>query len=466
MRAGYDSSSANSGVSPKRRAFIQCLKLERIQEKALPHYIRWAESWSKARGHESLKRTTEYFEALIARGDRIADWQFRQAVDAARVLAMDVMRLDWARDFNWSAMADRARNLPTDHRTHARETIRVESVLADLPSEEESKHLKEPQELELTIPVLRKAMRLRKMAIATEQSYVGWNQRFIRFCHRRQGQPARIAGPDGASAYLKYLALERGVAASTQKQALNAMVFLLKQVFGIGEFQLDYHYARQYRRPPVVMTRDEVKAVFAHLEDPWKLIAQVMYGSGLRLMEAMRLRVKDLDFGQGTIAIHDGKGGKHRMVPLPRALEHRLQDYLAQVRHQHLQHLAAGVGEAHIPESFLRKSPNCATQWIWQWVFPSAVQCAHPETGKMARYHLHDGSMGRQIRHAVMKTGIAKRVTAHTFRHSFATHLLESGTDIRTVQDLLGHSDVSTTMIYLHVIRRPGAGAPSPLDIP
>ncbi len=403
--------------------------------------------------------------ALIGSRDQIADWQFRQAVDAARILAMDVLRLEWAKRYNWSSVSDQARNLPIDHRTHARETIRVESVVGDLPTQEQSKDLDESQELELTIPVLRKAMRLRKMAIATEQAYVGWNQRFIRFCHRREQKPARTAGPDGASAYLRYLALERNVAASTQKQALNAMVFLLKQVFGHGEFDLDYHYARQYRRPPVVMTRDEVQRVFAHLEDPWKLIAQVMYGSGLRLMEAMRLRVKDIDFGQGTIAIHDGKGGKHRMVPLPRALEHRLQDYLAKVRHEHLQQLAAGVGEAHIPESFLGKSPNCATQWIWQWVFPSGVQCQHPRTGKMARYHLHDGSMGRQLRQAVMKTNITKRVTAHTFRHCFATHLLEAGTDIRTVQDLLGHSDVSTTMIYLHVIRRPGAGAPSPLDL-
>lgn len=452
-------------TSPKRHAFMVCLERERVAEKAHLHYVRWAEQWLKAKGNESEQRTRDYFDAMCS-GNQLADWQFRQAVEAARILAADVLKLPWASEFNWVAITDRARDLPQDHRTHARETIRVPSVVGDLPAIDEHAKLNEAGELQAVIPILRHAMRLRKMAIATEQSYVGWNERFIRFCHRRHDQPSRNWGPDGASAYLKYLALERGVAASTQKQALNAMVFLLKRVFGIEEFDLDFHYARQYRRPPVVMTRQEVQAVFAHLEDPWKLIAQVMYGSGLRLMEAMRLRVKDIDFGQGTIAIHDGKGGKHRMVPLPRALEHRLQDYLAQVRHEHLQQLAVGVGEVHIPESYQRKSPNAATQWIWQWVFPSAVQCGHPETGKMARYHLHDGSMGRQLRRAVQKTNIAKRVTSHTFRHSFATHLLESGTDIRTVQDLLGHSDVSTTMIYLHVIRRPGAGAPSPLDLP
>ncbi len=452
-------------LSPKRRAFMNGLRREGIADKAHPYYVRWAEQWTKARGHESESRTRAFFEALVGRGDQIADWQFRQAVDSARMLAMDVLRLDWAKSFNWSSVSDQARSLPSEHRTHARETIRVESVVGDLPSEEESKDLNESQELELTIPVLRKAMRLRKMAIATEQAYVGWNQRFIRFCHQRQKQPARIAGPDAASAYLKYLALERNVAASTQKQALNAMVFLLKQVFGHGEFDLDFHYARQYRRPPVVMTREEVQKVFAHLEDPWKLIAQVMYGSGLRLMEAMRLRVKDVDFGQGTIAIHDGKGGKHRMVPLPRALEGRLEEYLKKAKVWHEHDLAKGAGESHLSESLRRKYPNAAKEWPWQWVFPSATLCEHPHSKRMARYHLHDGSMSRQFMRAVRKAGIPKRVTSHTLRHSFATHLLEAGTDIRTVQDLLGHSDVSTTMIYLHVIRRPGAGAPSPLDL-
>ncbi|MBP7950360.1 MAG: integron integrase [Verrucomicrobiales bacterium] len=251
----------------------------------------------------------------------------------------------------------------------------------------------------------------------------------------------------------------------TQKQALNAMVFLTKSVFGIGEFTLDpITPARGQRRPPVVMTREEGRSVFARLEDPWKLIAQVMYGSGLRLMVAMRLRVKDLDFGQGTIAIHDGKGGKHRVVTLPNALEPRLTRHLARLRENHLQGLAAGAGDCHMPESLLRKWPNASREWGWHWLFPAATLCPHPRTGKFARNHLHDDSMARQIRDAVRKAGIPKRVTSHTLRHSFATHLLESETDIRTVQNLLGHADVSTTMIYLHVMKRPDAGAPSPLD--
>lgn len=243
------------------------------------------------------------------------------------------------------------------------------------------------------------------------------------------------------------------------------MAFLTKHVLGIEEFTLDHITpARGSRRPPVVMTRDEVRSVFAHLEDPWKLIAQVMYGSGLRLMEAMRLRVKDLDFGQGTITIHDGKGGRHRVVTLPMALEQRLKEHLTLLREKHLQDLAVGAGDVHMPESLLRKWPNACREWPWQYIFPSATLCPHPRTGRIARHHLHDDSMARQIRDAARKAAIPKRITSHTFRHSFATHLLESGTDIRTVQSLLGHADVSTTMIYLHVMKRPGAGAPSPLD--
>ena len=268
------------------------------------------------------------------------------------------------------------------------------------------------------------------------------------------------------SAYLSYLALERNVSSSTQKQALNAMVFLARKVFGQTDFTLDRPVqGHTQRRPPTVLTREEVQAVLAHLENPWKLAAQLMYGSGLRLMEALRLRVKDINFGQGTIIVNDGKGAKHRVVPLPRALESTLRDYLAKGAEKHAGDLAAGCGDAHLPEALSRKYPNASREWPWQFVFPSATLCPHPRTGRIARYHVHEVSMQRQFKEATRKARLSKPATCHTLRHSFATHLLESGTDIRTVQDLLGHADVSTTMIYLHVMRRPGAGAPSPLDM-
>jgi integron integrase len=280
------------------------------------------------------------------------------------------------------------------------------------------------------------------------------------------GQSPQDAGTPAITAYLDFLALERNVALATQKQALNAMAHLTKYVFGNKEFTLDpIAPAHGARRPPVVMTRDEVRSVIARLEDPWKLAAQLMYGSGLRIMECLRLRVKDLDFGQGTITIHDGKGGKHRVVPLPLALEARLKQHLACAQQKHLQDLAAGAGDVHMPEGLLRKWPNATREWPWQYIFPSATLCPHPRTGRVARHHLHETSMQRQFKEAVRKAAIPKRATCHTMRHSFATHLLESGTDIRTVQTLLGHASVLTTMIYLHVMKRPGAGGPSPLDL-
>jgi len=253
---------------------------------------------------------------------------------------------------------------------------------------------------------------------------------------------------------------------STQKQALNAMVFLARKVFGQTDFTLEKPIpGHTQRRPPIVLTRDEVQAVLALLENPWKLAAQLMYGSGLRLMEALRLRVKDIDFGQGTIIVNDGKGAKHRGVPLPRALESRLKEHLAKEREKHANDLAGGCGDAHMPEALLRKYPNASREWPWQFLFPAATFCPHPRTGRIARYHVHEASMQRQFKDAVRKTRLSKPATCHTLRHSFATHLLESGIDIRTVQDLLGHTDVSTTMISLHVMKRPGAGGPSPLDL-
>jgi len=473
-------------TSELRTAFIQRLGRLPIKPKAISHYVRWAECWTKARGQKSPQRTREWFEAL-GRSTSIADWQLRQAVDASRILATDILKLPWAAGFGWQALSDQARSLESNHRTLGRESITVAAVydrrcpcpangtlaavansgLRPVPTVAGTSRPESPSpDPNTLIDSLRRAVRREKLAYATEDTYVSCISRYARFCHERLGISPQEAGIAAISPYLDYLALERNVAAATQNQALNAIAFLVKHVFGIPDFTLEgFTRARGNRRPPTVMTRDEVRRVIGHLEDPWKLAAQLMYGSGMRLMECMKLRVKDLDFGQGTIAIHDGKGGKHRIVPLPRAIETRLQDHLAALRKRFDQDLASGAADVHIPESLLRKFPNAPRQWPWHWLFPAASLCAHPHTGKFAKYHLHDDSMARQFREAVRKADFNKRVTCHTLRHSFATHLLESGTDIRTVQNLLGHSDVSTTMIYLHVMKRPGAGAPSPLDL-
>lgn len=462
MSSPQEQNPSDPQPSLARLQFIARLAEIPIKSAAHDYYIRWAESWTKARGHHTAQRTQEWFDAL-GRSSSIADWQLRQAIHAARILACDIMKIEWATSFDWQALSDQAKSLEPDHRTRARETI---TVRADLPPSCDPANLPDThEEVARITDALRRAIRLKNMAMATEETYVHWCARFTRFCLIKLKNPPQTAAPAAITNYLDYLALERHVAPATQKQALNALAFLTKNILGHPEFTLEnITPAVGQRRPPVVMTREEVRAVFARLEDPWKLCAQVMYGSGLRLMEAMRLRVKDLDFGQGTITIHDGKGGKHRIVTLPRALESRLQSHLTQLREKHLQDLAVGAGDVHMPESLLRKWPNACREWCWQYVFPSATLCPHPRTGKVARYHLHDDSMARQFREAARKAGIPKRITSHTLRHSFATHLLESGTDIRTVQSLLGHADVSTTMIYLHVMKRPGAGAPSPLD--
>ena len=301
-----------------------------------------------------------------------------------------------------------------DHRTLGRETIQVRAVLPH------------------PIRAFRSLARYRRgnrphhrcpaprhppggLAYATEETYVHWVVRFTRFCLECLKQTPQDAGTPALTAYLDYLALERNVSAATQKQALNAMVFLTRKVFGVEDFTIETPtHGHTQRRPPVVLSRREVAAILAHLEDPWKLAAQLMYGSGLRLMECLRLRVKDFDFDQGTITIHDGKGGKHRVVPLPIALEDHLKEYLAKAREKHLQDLAVGAGEVHMPEALLRKWPNASREWAWQYIFASATLCPHPRTGRVARHHLHEASMQRQFKDAVRKTDIAKRATCHS----------------------------------------------------
>jgi len=443
----------------------------RIKPAARPYYARWIEGWLKSGGDRSAALTRRFFEDLGRRTD-LADWQFRQAVRAVSLWCRKIADHSWAPSFDWRGLADQALALEDDHRTLLRESTQVVATpAADGTPSAATDHAPaqgEEEALAEAVAKARRAIRLAGLAVATEKTYLQWITRFGRFRLRRLRHPGlRDLDPASISRYLEYLALERRVSPATQKQALNALVFLAKKVRGLEEFKLDYRPARQgSRRLPTVLTRNEIRQVLSRLEDPWKLVAELLYGSGLRLMEGLGLRVKDIDFGQGTITIHDGKGGKHRIVPLPRALEDRLRQHLQVTRERHQQDLAAGVGETHLTESLRRKYPNAAKEWPWQFLFASAKICPHPRTGRMARYHLHESSMQRQFHRAVLATDLSKRASCHTLRHSFATHLLESGTDIRTVQDLLGHADVSTTMIYLHVIKKPGAGAPSPLDLP
>jgi integron integrase len=267
------------------------------------------------------------------------------------------------------------------------------------------------------------------------------------------------------NAFLADLAVRQKVAASTQNQALNALVFMYGQVLGreLGELG-EFERAQRPERIPVVLSREEVRALLGKLEGTQQLIGRFLYGTGLRLLEGLRIRVKDLDFARGQVIVRSGKGDKDRVTMLPESLREGLQAQLHRVRELHAKDLAAGYGEVWLPGALRAKWPKAGREWAWQWVFPSAELSVDPESGVKRRHHVTDAGVQRAIKLAAVRAGLAKRVTPHVLRHSFATHLLEGGTDIRMLQDLLGHKSVTTTQIYTHVMAKPGIGVRSPLD--
>lgn len=309
---------------------------------------------------------------------------------------------------------------------------------------------------------LREALRSRHYSPRTEQTYCHWTRRYVRFHNVRH--PAEM-GEVQINAFLTHLAVKEEVSASTQNQALSALLFLYRHVIGreVGELG-DVIRARKPKRLPVVMTPQEAREVLKQLTgDKW-LIASLLYGAGLRLMECLRLRVQDLDFSGGEILVRDGKGAKDRVTMLPRSLSEPLQLHLRTVKTLHDRDLANGWGRVVLPNALDRKYPNAPKDWRWQWVFPQQNRWRNLRTEEEGRHHVDESLVQKAVREAVVKVGLTKRVSCHTFRHSFATHLLENGYDIRTVQELLGHSDVKTTMIYTHVLNRGPSGVRSPID--
>jgi integron integrase len=309
---------------------------------------------------------------------------------------------------------------------------------------------------------MRHALRLRRYSPRTEQSYVRWVSRFILF--NDMTHPAEL-GEEDVSRFLTWLATERRVSASTQNQALAALLFLYRGVLGQNlEWMDDVARAKRPTRLPVVLTRDEVGAVLRRLEGiPW-LLASLMYGAGLRVGESLQLRVKDIDFSRNEILVRDGKGAKDRLTMLPQRAKQPLLRHLEEVRGQHDRDLLLGRGSVTLPQAIARKYPNARREWRWQWVFPAVRHHIDRVSGERRRHHLHESVVQRAFRRAVKEAGLHKHATCHTLRHSFATHLLESGNDIRTIQELLGHKDVSTTMIYTHVLNLGARGVRSPLD--
>lgn len=309
---------------------------------------------------------------------------------------------------------------------------------------------------------LRDKIRLKHYSIRTEQVYLDWARRFILFHDKRH--PKDMGAAD-VVAFLTHLAVERHVSASTQNQAKSALLFLYKEVLGIELPWLDgIESAKASRRLPVVLTPREARLILNELSGTMWLVVSLLYGTGMRLLEGLRLRVKDVEFERREIVVRDGKGGKDRVTVLPENLIQALQDQLKRAKALHDRDLADGCGEVWLPNALALKYRNAGKSWGWQYVFPSPVRSIDPRSKKERRHHIYPESVQRTVREAARRAGITKQVSPHVLRHSFATHLLQSGYDIRTVQELLGHSDVSTTMIYTHVLNRGGKGVVSPLD--
>lgn len=326
-----------------------------------------------------------------------------------------------------------------------------------VPTPPSSRNMRSP-----LLVALGQQLRLRHYSERTTRTYIRWVVRYVRFHGTRH--PSELSQEDVVE-FLSALAVRNRVSASTQNQAMAAISFLYRDVLSTPLEELS-QIARAKRavRLPVVLTKDEVKQVIARMEGTPRLVAMLLYGSGLRVLECLRLRVKDIDFASHEIVVRGGKGDKDRLTMLPVGLEDALRDHLGEVRAVHERDLRRGGGRVDVPDALARKYPKAATEWRWQYVFPASRTYIDVVSRELRRHHLHVTVVQRAVAEAVRATGLTKRATCHTFRHSFATHLIENGYDIRTVQELLGHTDVRTTMIYTHVLRSGGRGVISPID--
>jgi integron integrase len=311
---------------------------------------------------------------------------------------------------------------------------------------------------------VREKIRLKHYSIRTEQAYVSWIKRFIVF---HEVQHPKNMGRREIEAFLSHLAVNRKISASTQNQAFNALLFLYRNVLNKHiDGKIDAIRAKRPGRLPTVMTKDEVIAVVEAMSGVHQLMAKLLYGSGLRLMECARLRVKDIDFDRNQIVVRDGKGMKDRITMLPASVKPTLMKHLENVKKLHEKDLEIGGGSVYMPVALARKYPNASREWSWQYVFPSKSLSTDPRSGRTRRHHIHENSLQKAVKNSANWARLHKRVTCHTFRHSFATHLLEQGYDIRTVQELLGHKNVNTTMVYTHVLNMGAKAVRSPLDEP
>lgn len=423
---------------------------------SLPFYETWLRKWGRVlREDESGRNRTEIFENWIlglAKDERFEEFQIRQGVRAMRWAHGELLREKWALEFDWMGLE--AELMLVMNRGKIVDRVSQENYETRL----RAKGLRAPQ-IEILVRVLL-ALRGRNYAIRTEETYLRWAERFL-----LQVKGSGLPTTEHGQLFLEGLALEGEVAPATQRLALSALVFLFREGLGMDQPMFgSFEVAAPKKRVPVVLSKNEVRALIDELEGTWGLMAELMYGSGLRLMEAVRLRVKDIDFDLGMIMVRQGKGRKDRRTPLPKSLEKRLRAHLREIQVLYEKDRKDSVAGVWMPHALDRKAPNWGKEWSWFWVFAAQKRSVDPRGQKVRRHHVNENGLQKAVKAASLRAGMTKKVSCHTLRHSFATHLLESGRDIRTVQELLGHEDVRTTEIYTHVLNRPGDVMESPLD--
>ena len=453
--------------------YILKTKSYKIKPSSAKWYVRHAENYIKFHQGNRLRSHTgeEINQYLLfkCRGPRLTDWQLLQIVTALKILFIEVIKSPWAISHDWDTYQAMATTLPDNHATVSRDYIEnnyTTDKLGNLPvkslytNNKKSVFQKYPNQMEQLV----KSIRVKQYSIRTEKAYVGWVVRFFKYHSLKS--PDTLTEND-ISHFLEYLVYKRKVASSTQSQALNALVYFYKNVLNYNlSDDIQFAHSKKPRRLPVVLSRDEIKQLFSCLKLPQhQLMANLLYGCGMRLMECIRLRILDIDFAYHQIIIRDAKGKKDRVVPIPEKLLAALKKQIEAVRELHSDDLHDGFGDVYLPDALSRKYTKAKNEFKWQYLFPSIKLATDPRTGHIHRHHLHENSLQKQIKKAADISGLSKRISSHVLRHSFATHLLENGYDIRTVQELLGHSDVSTTMIYTHVLNKPGVTVTSPFDM-
>jgi integron integrase len=429
---------------------LQALLVElKENPRTMPHKVKWAKAFVISLKDKPLVnadfKDVRLFLRNLESDKSILPYQVQQAKDSLFLLFTQVLKYSWALKWNEEFSEKKSKEIfntkPGAKPVDLTEIARIHENL---------------------IEKTRKVIRTMHYSIRTEKNYLDWIKRFLCFHH-----PIDIdrLNPQQVADFLEFLAVERNVSSSTQNQALNAISFMVTTVLKLDfSGQLQFSKAKRSQRLPTVLRKDQVKSLLNNLDGIYALMAGLTYGTGMRLMECMRLRVKDIDTDRNIIAVREGKGAKDRVVPLPEKYRKDLLEQLKKIEALHHKDLENGYGEAWLPDALARKYPSASKEFEWQYVFPSGRLAVDPRSNRVGRHHIHENSLQKAVKDAAKKCGLPSTVSVHTLRHSFATHLLEAGYDIRTVQELLGHSDVSTTMIYTHVMNRPGVTIRSPAD--